>query len=1130
MSSGIDCGKLDEVLDSIFQIPVNAEKLDKWVNGGEFETVILGGKEVPTLRNLVRQIDERSSQAAEEEINEAKAEIGALAEKLKAKIEELKALTASAETLPPDHPATAYYNSGTGEIEFGIPQGKQGIQGEQGKAPTLDMIRAGGAEDNQLSIIYGGDAALTEKPDTTLVRQVQRTDTSANWAVKNPILEDAEWGFERTPEGKLMWKVGDGATHWNDLPYPSILVDKIYRYRGGVATVEDLPTDAAEGDVYNITSTGANYAWTGTEWDNLGVAGAIDPAPVKGSGNPVASGGVYAALEDMQTDIAATGAPDDVTIIKDESGKLVAQDIAIGGDPTDLASARGYIVDELLPWYPGYFNTPLADFDAATILGRYHVAVHKETTLNAPPILLFSANTRSNDGMLIVEAMSSATGISSVRRYRQTFMVFGSASKIWVRHQGTSGEWGTWREIIADTNIGDGIRVTNGMLSVPEYEGATATGAGTAGLVNPATSVEKDYVYHGDGTWRENTNVKVDGVTIGKDESDVISVIPGGIIDNDTIVLDEFGKLSSKSVPFDGGSLFIVQATKVRDEFPSVIQSLSNGGKNVIAKLSDSSMYVTINGRMAYHFDNTDIVFDEAGFFSFSFQWGHYPAEGSEEHDLSYNIIKKDPEDADYVSVSVASGKIDWVTDTWNYTDVRCILNVKVGTRVQTHAYIPPVSGSGRVDTLRVIRFIGTIFKYPVTNEYQVSNAEYMGMYQTAYVVYLPAASSSYPNENFFDIDWTQGGIVNETPNLLKVVDNTTFFMNGKGLALFNFGLSFSVADNSDAVDFIVECLRLSASGTEVVLKANTMAIRKERLNGDVFSLTVLAPIAEDERVRLRVRTANTINVNIGCVASVSCTILPSITDTSKLEPFTPPTASESGKAGLVPAPRPIVPAQQPLRLLGANARFNTLTAGSFDVSWERANSTNIVLGAVHMGSSMAIARINVAGTYYSDNWTDAPFPGAGLYELRELFPYGTDGGARVNLAWFFSFAGKRMYIRGATGSRAAGTPFMWGGWGELLTSGGSRVVKNANYSNLGAVTSFVMPFDGFVITTYAPGNRAGAATYVGGAQQWGGTGPDSGYGTLRASMFTYANAGETVTISPGGGIVHNICVGLSVV
>ena len=1031
MSSGIDCGKLEEVLESIFQIPVDAARLDKWVNGGEFETVVLGGREVPTLRNLVRQIDERSSQAAEEEINEAKAEIGALAEKLKAKIDELKAMTASAETLPPDHPATVYYNAGTGEFEFGIPQGKQGIQGERGLAPAVDIIYGGDPSDEALSIIYGGNPALNEPGDRTIVRQVARIGTSAQWATANPVLEDGESGYERTPEGKLLWKTGDGVTHWNDLPYPSILVDRIYRYRGSVATVEDLPADAAEGDVYNITSTGANYAWTGTQWDNLGVVQEIDPAPVKGSGNPVASGGVYAALEDMQTDIAATGAPDDVTIIKDESGKLVAQDIAIGGDPTDLASARGYIVDELLPWYPGYFDTPLADFDAATILGRYHVAVHKETTLNAPPILLFTTGTTSNDGMLMVEAMSSATGISSVVRYRQTFMVFGAASKIWVRHQGTSGEWQAWREIIADTNIGDGIRVTGGILSVPEYEGATATEPGTAGLVNPAASAEKDYVYHGDGTWRENTNVKVDGVTIGKDGSDVISVIPAGIIDNDTIVLDKHGKLASKSVPFDGGSLLVVQATKFQDEFPSVIQPMSNGGKNVVAELSDSSMYTTITGRMAYHFDNTDIVFDEAGFFSFSFQWGHYPDEGSEEHDLSYNIIKKDPEDADYVSVSVESGKIDWVTDTWNYTDVRCILNVKVGTRVQTHAYIPPVSGSGQVDTLKVIRFIGTIFKYPVTNEYQVSNAEYMGMYQTAYVAYLPAASSSYPNENFFDIDWTQGGIVNETPNLLETGDGTAFSIKGSGLSLFNFGLSFSVADDSDAVDFIVECLRLSASGTEVVLKASTMAIRKERLNGDVFSLTVLAPIAEDERVRLRVRTANTINVNIGCVASVSCTILPSITNTAELKPFTAPASDAPGKAGLVPAPEATPENELLLNFLSAKG-FMKIDPSALFPSAESAemNKTTLALGG-ELVNGLDIDQLRRSG-WFAGSFAGTLPEGVTDGVLLNLLVYNNSDQLYYRTQLLIAYNDSKLYRRGSYGFAPGGTITSDAQWWEL--------------------------------------------------------------------------------------------------
>lgn len=207
----------------------------------------------------------------------------------------------------------------------------------------------------------------------------------------------------------------------------------------------------------------------------------------------------FTKLPSITDNVDASKHADGVTIAKNESNLLVAKDIAIGGDASDLASVRGYISDEALPWYPGYFNTSLADFDAATILGRYHVAVHKETTLNAPPILLFSVNTRTNDGMLIVEAMSSATGISAIRRYRQTFMVFGAASKIWIRHQGTSGEWSTWREIIADTNIGDGIRVTNGMLSVPEYQGADESSSGIAGLVPPAPSTAKNYPLVGSG-------------------------------------------------------------------------------------------------------------------------------------------------------------------------------------------------------------------------------------------------------------------------------------------------------------------------------------------------------------------------------------------------------------------------------------------------------------------------------------------------------------------------------------------------------------------------------------------------------------------------------------------------------
>lgn len=45
-------------------------------------------------------------------------------------------------------------------------------------------------------------------------------------------------------------------------------------YKGAVATVDELPTSAETGDVYNVTDTGANYAWDGTSWDEL--SGVVD--------------------------------------------------------------------------------------------------------------------------------------------------------------------------------------------------------------------------------------------------------------------------------------------------------------------------------------------------------------------------------------------------------------------------------------------------------------------------------------------------------------------------------------------------------------------------------------------------------------------------------------------------------------------------------------------------------------------------------------------------------------------------------------------------------------------------------------------------------------------------------------
>ena len=48
-------------------------------------------------------------------------------------------------------------------------------------------------------------------------------------------------------------------------------VSTVYKYKGSVAAVSNLPTTGnTVGDVWNVTSTGMNYVWTGSEWDALG--------------------------------------------------------------------------------------------------------------------------------------------------------------------------------------------------------------------------------------------------------------------------------------------------------------------------------------------------------------------------------------------------------------------------------------------------------------------------------------------------------------------------------------------------------------------------------------------------------------------------------------------------------------------------------------------------------------------------------------------------------------------------------------------------------------------------------------------------------------------------------------------
>ena len=195
---------------------------------------------------------------------------------------------------------------------------------------------------------------------------------------------------------------------------------------------------------------------------------------------------------------------DGKTTQADAGGVITVKDVAIGGNLGDLASARGYLVDEYLPEFPS--RTVLSSFDDATTPGNFHV-LWDNTTTSAPDGIL--NKNQYADGVLEVRDNRSASFVSSFARLMQRLTIIGGATRadsarIFVRTQswGVTREWFPWVELVSYNKFGDGFRNTNGIISVPEYDGATASTAGTSGLVPPAAAGQHESFLTGGGEYK----------------------------------------------------------------------------------------------------------------------------------------------------------------------------------------------------------------------------------------------------------------------------------------------------------------------------------------------------------------------------------------------------------------------------------------------------------------------------------------------------------------------------------------------------------------------------------------------------------------------------------------------------
>lgn len=276
-----------------------------------------------------------------------------------------------------------------------------------------------------------------------------------------------------------------------------------------------------------------------------------------------------------------THSTDNTTIVNNDQ-IVTVKDIAINGILADLASARGQIGNAK--------KMPNLDFNTLITPGNYRVTGNPT---NGPSLPLNISG--ASIGSLIVTGIPGQNG--------RIFQIMISDSTITYRTILTSTEetWSAWKQLFSGNKVGDGIRVTNGIISVPEYDGATASSSGTSGLVPPATAGQADYVLCGDGEWKDMLGMVAHAAGPSKK---VISIPLTGTSTN--YIAPETGYISYRvepqdsnswiSLTIDGTSLYDVARPITANTNIALNLPISKGQKAILNCVEN----VTFTSRNAY--------------------------------------------------------------------------------------------------------------------------------------------------------------------------------------------------------------------------------------------------------------------------------------------------------------------------------------------------------------------------------------------------------------------------------------------------------------------------------------------------------------------------------------------------
>ena len=148
--------------------------------------------------------------------------------------------------------------------------------------PSTGTIRI-----NNLAL-YKGSYTTTFTPTTlTADRTITIPNNTGTMALTSDIPSVPAWALESSKPSYTFSEIGSKPTTISGYgitdAYTKTEVDNkvsaVLRYKGVKATVANLPTTGnTTGDVWHVTATSGEYAWDGTEWQELGTAITIPAA------------------------------------------------------------------------------------------------------------------------------------------------------------------------------------------------------------------------------------------------------------------------------------------------------------------------------------------------------------------------------------------------------------------------------------------------------------------------------------------------------------------------------------------------------------------------------------------------------------------------------------------------------------------------------------------------------------------------------------------------------------------------------------------------------------------------------------------------------------------------------------